>query len=137
MNTKPCLVGFVARGIIFHPHAVGVFRPESFIETPVVFLDKVVGDFKYFFSAAIILFKIKNLSGRIIIFELLHIVGVGSAPAVYGLVVVAHNENVAVVACKQTENFILYGVRILKLVNADITVALPIFSQNFFVIPEQ
>ena len=69
---------------------------------------------------AVVLLQFEGLGGGIGALEVENILDLRPAPAVDGLVVVAHDKEVAVHARKELHDVELHGVGVLKLVDVDI-----------------
>jgi hypothetical protein len=85
---------------------------------------------------AVVLFQLEGLRAGIVAQEALHVLDLGAAPAVDGLVVVADHEHLAAVAGEQAHEGVLHAVGVLELVHEQLPEALPVMRQQGLVVAQ-
>ncbi len=126
-------------GTFEHPDrlALGVVAPEFFRVQMRVVGDQRVGRAQDTACAAVILFQLDNAQFRVILPEAFDIGGVGAAPGVDRLVVIAHAGERAARPGQQFQQRILRGVGVLVFVHQQIAQALaPGIAQGFVLLQQ-
>ena len=86
---------------------------------------------------AVVLLKTHHLGLGVVLLKVEDVLDVSAAPAVDGLVVVAHHHEVAVLGCQEVGDGVLGLVGVLILVHADLTEAFLIAVQHLGMLGEQ
>ena len=86
---------------------------------------------------AVVLLKLHHLGVRVVLAEAQDVLDVRAAPAIDGLVVVAHDHEVAVLLRKQVRDRVLHGVRVLVLVHADLAEALLVAVEHLRLLAQE
>ena len=79
---------------------------------------------------AVVLLELDHLGVREILLEIEDVGDVGTAPAVDGLVVVAHNHEILILGRQQVGDLVLHVVGVLILVHADVAEALLVLLEH-------
>ena len=104
--------------------------PEILAEPPGVVRDQRVRRLQDVARGAVVLLEAKQLRGRVILGEAREVLHARAAPAVDGLVVVAHHERRAVLARHQQRPRVLDRVRVLELIDQHVPEAMLVMREE-------
>ena len=99
--------------------------------------DHGVGGGKHVAHAAVVLLELHHVGARVVLLEFEDVADVGAAPAVDGLVVVAHHHDVLMLGGQQARDGVLGVVRVLVLVHHDVAEAVLIGFEHVRMVLEQ
>ena len=120
---------FVIGRVQFQFVARLAFRPQVLAQARRIVGNQGIGGTQYIGGRAIVLFQAMQGRRPEILLETLHIFHAGAAETVNGLIVVAHREQVVVLARQQAQPGILQGIGVLELVHQDMAKALLVMRQ--------
>ena len=112
-------------------------RPQGLAEPPLVMCDKPRGGAQNMRGGAVILFQPHHLGAGVVLLETQDVADFGPAPAVDGLVVVAHATDVVMAPRQKAKPQILGHVGILVFVHEDIAEAFLIVGEHVSVFGKQ
>ena len=130
-------VHFVVGGEQVDRLALAVGGPQLLAEAVGVVGDHRVGGGQDVAGGAVVLLELERARARVVLQEALHVLHLGAAPAVDGLVVVAHHEHFAGVAGQHAHEGVLDGVGVLELVHQQVPEALLVVVQQHRVLEPQ
>ena len=110
---------------------------EGFAQTPFIFSDQEPCCAQNMPGGAIIALKTDHGCAGKILLEAQNIIHLGTAPAIDGLIIIAHAANVALARRQQTQPEILRNIGILILIHEDILEAPLILRNNFRIFLKQ
>ena len=110
--------------------AGAVARPEVLLHALRVGGDEAAGGVEYRLRGAVILLQRDELRLRVVVLEAEDVADVGVAPGVDGLVGVAHDADVQVVARHLPGDGVLRHIRVLELVNHEVDIAFLILLRH-------
>ena len=113
----------VLRGIDGDLVAFVGFRPEPLAFALQIIRDHDAGGFENIFRRAVILFKPNDFRVGKVFFEIENIANIGAAPAIDGLIFVAHHADVVVPLREQAHQLVLAAIGVLILVDHDVAEA--------------
>ena len=113
--------------------AVAVFRPKRLVLAVAVEMNNRIGELQNTFRRAVIAFQLKGFGPGKRLFEMKNIFDLRAAPAVNGLIVVAHDEEIAVHGGEELDDLKLHRVGVLKLVHENIAEPSAEVSSGFLV----
>ncbi len=131
------LVQVVEGGIELQGFALDAVGPQFLAQASAVVVDEGVGGLEDGAGGAVVLFQAHHLHILEVLGEALDVFDARPAPAVDGLVVVAHHEQVAAAAGQQAQPGILDGVGVLELVHQDVAEAVLVVGQDLGVVAPQ
>ncbi len=137
VDHKPGLVGLVERRVQRDGLALGAAGPQLLAQAPLVVGDQAVGGGEDRAGGAVVLLQTNGARGREVLGEALDVLDARAAPAIDGLVVVAHDEGMAGLARQQAQPRVLDGVGVLKLVHQDVAEALAVVSEDLGAVAPQ
>ena len=103
--------------------AVAQFRPQGFLEQLLVMCDDVVGSLQDTHCRPVVLFQFDDFQTREFIRQFFQIGDVGTAPAVNGLIVIAHRSELLAYAGELLEQLVLAGVGVLVFIDQQVAQA--------------
>src|SRR5690606_23347284 len=107
------LVDLVVGGVQVHRLALPAVGPQALAQSVGVVGDDGVGGLEDVGAGAVVLLQADGLRAGEVLEELLHVLHLGAAPAVDGLVVVADHEHLPAVAGQYPDEGVLDGVGVL------------------------
>ena len=134
---EKAFVTFFFRLVYAHLFALFFIRPERFLLSSAVIADRFVRHGENIFRRAIVPLQFEYLRRRERFLEIEYIFYFRAAPAVNGLIVVAHGEKITVHGGKKAHDLELHFVRILKLVHHDIAETPAEIFAGFFIRAQQ
>ena len=137
LDDEARLVDLVVGRVQVDRLALAAVGPQLLAQARGVVRDHRVGGVEDVGAGAIVLFQADGLRAGEILQELLHVLDLGAAPAVDGLVVVADHEHVAAVAGEHAHERVLDAVGVLEFVDQDFAEALPVVREQGRVVAQQ
>ena len=117
--------------------ALALVRPQGLLLAPRIVADHGVGRVQHVLGGPVVLLQFDHVSVRINFFKIQNVADIGTPEAVDGLVVVAYDAQIPVLAGQQADQFELGVVGVLVLVHHDIAEAVLVRGQNLVVGVEQ
>ena len=124
VNDEARLVHLVKGGVALDGLALAALGPEVLAQAAGVVGDEGVGGLENGPGGAVVLFQAHHLGVGVVALEALHVLHFGPAPAIDGLVVVPHQEEVVPLPGQQPQPGVLDGIGVLELVHQDVGEAL-------------
>lgn len=131
------LVHLVVRGVQVDRLAVAAVGPQLLADAIRVVRDHRIGGTEDVGGGAVVLFQADGLRAREVAQEALHVLDLGTAPTVDGLVIVANHEHVAGIAGQHAHEGVLDGIGVLELVHQDFAEARAVVRQQGRVVTQQ
>ena len=114
-----------------------VLGPERLLLAPRVVGDHLVGGVQYVAGGAVVLLQLDGHALGEVLLEVQYVPKVGPAPAVDGLVVVAHHAQVVPIPRQQPHQHVLGGVGVLVFVHQYVAEFVPVVVQHRRLLGEQ
>ena len=131
------LVHLVKGGVAQYEFALGVLGPEVLAQSVRILGDQGVGGLEDGAGGAIILLQAYYLGVGVVALEALDVLHPRPTPAIDGLIVVAHQEEIVPVPGQQAQPGVLDGIGILELVHQDVGEALLVVVADVRAVPQQ
>ena len=120
-----------------HLLAPGALGPQALGGALGIAADDAVGGVQDGLAGAVVLLEVHDMGVGVVLAELEDVADVGSAEAIDGLVVVAHDRDVAVLRRQQVDEDVLRAVGVLVLVDEDVAEAIPPLGEGLGVGAEE
>jgi hypothetical protein len=131
------LVHLVEGGVTQNGLALGILGPEILAQARGVMRNQGICRLEDIAGGAIILLQTHHLGVGIVALEALDVLHPGPAPAIDGLIIVAHQEEMVPVPGQQAQPGVLDGIGILELIHQDVGEALLVVVADVGAVPQQ